>query len=287
VGFEHSVEFAREELEPLLSQIGTASPQMRDRQAAVLEAVRRNSRPPPKATPMPAPPPHSLTRALVDPVAAHRHVAVQHAPAKPRISPPPPPASPKPPSPPPPPSAAGPAPAPRTPGASPSPVPARRASPPPAGRRTPSTPGLGPPGPTLAAHEAPAAQARTPSEPRLPPPDPRRRIRDDEPTLAERPNRANGAKSAVVPDSALQALSSELRGFPEVEWACVLSDESEVPLIGVRVDPSFLNRVADITDVILDVGERQSLTLQVLLLNNQDQVKNARRNGRAFYPWTR
>ena len=118
------------------------------------------------------------------------------------------------------------------------------------------------------------------------PPDMRRR-RDDEPTLAERPNRANTQRGlqASVPDTALEALSSELRGYPEVEWACVLVDESDVPLIGVRVDPSFLNRVADITDVILDVGERQAVTLQVLLLNNQDQVKNARRNGRAFYPW--
>lgn len=116
----------------------------------------------------------------------------------------------------------------------------------------------------------------------------RRRARDDEPTLAERPNRANTQRGlqASVPETALEALSSELRGYPEVEWACVLVDESDVPLIGVRVDPSFLNRVADITDVILDVGERQSVALQVLLLNNQDQVKNARRNGRAFYPWT-
>jgi hypothetical protein len=115
-----------------------------------------------------------------------------------------------------------------------------------------------------------------------------RRRRDDEPTLAERPNRISTQRGmqAAVPDSALEALSCELRSFPEVEWACVLFDETDVPLIGVRVDPSFLNRVADITDVILDTGERQSVTLQVLLLNNQEQVKNARRNGRAFYPWT-
>jgi hypothetical protein len=142
--------------------------------------------------------------------------------------------------------------------------------------KTPSTPGIA----------APFSDARPANDNK--PPDMKRRARDDEPTLAERPNRANTQRGlqASVSDSALEALSSELRGFPEVEWACVLVDESDVPLIGVRVDPSFLNRVADITDVILDVGERQSVTLQVLLLNNQDQVKNARRNGRAFYPWT-
>ena len=143
-----------------------------------------------------------------------------------------------------------------------------------------------------------AARSRAPSnpEPRAaveePAPQPKppalRRRRDDEPTLAERPNRINTQRGVqvCVPDSTLQALSSELRSFPEVEWACVLFDDTDVPQIGVRVDPSFLNRVADITDVILEIGERQSVTLQVLLLNNQEQVKNARRNGRAFYPWT-
>jgi hypothetical protein len=142
--------------------------------------------------------------------------------------------------------------------------------------KTPSTPGT----------PAPFSDARPANDNKTP--DMRRRVRDDEPTLAERPNRANTQRGlqASVPDSALEALSSELRGFPEVEWACVLVDESDVPLIAVRIDPSFLNRVADITDVILDVGDRQSVALQVLLLNNQDQVKNARRNGRAFYPWT-
>ena len=64
-----------------------------------------------------------------------------------------------------------------------------------------------------------------------------------------------------------------------------MSDGSEIPLIAVRVDPSFLNRVADITDVIMDAGEKQALSLQVLLLNNQELVKNARKNGKAFYPW--
>jgi hypothetical protein len=86
---------------------------------------------------------------------------------------------------------------------------------------------------------------------------------------------------------ALEALSTGLRGFPEVEWACVLSDGSDSPQIAVRIDPSFLNRVADITDVILDVGEEHAHTLQVLLLNNQELVKRARKNGRAFYPWKR
>ena len=57
------------------------------------------------------------------------------------------------------------------------------------------------------------------------------------------------------------------------------------PVVGVRVDPSFLNRVADITDAILDSAEKQGIALQVLLLNNAELVKSAHRNGYAFYPW--
>jgi hypothetical protein len=118
---------------------------------------------------------------------------------------------------------------------------------------------------------------------------PRPSARNDEPTLAERTGtQANVTQARLaISDTALQALCAGLRGFPEVEWACVLSDGSEIPFIAVRVDPSYLNRVADITDVIMDVGDQQSLTLQVLLLNNQDLVKRARKHGHAFYPWRR
>ena len=126
----------------------------------------------------------------------------------------------------------------------------------------------------------PAANAQGPSSPPV--------RRDDEPTLADRMLvRDARPETSAISDTALQALSAGLRGFPEVEWACVLSDGSDIPLIGLRIDPSFLNRVADITDAIMDVGDQQALSLQVLLLNNQELVKNARKNGRAFYPWRR
>jgi hypothetical protein len=113
--------------------------------------------------------------------------------------------------------------------------------------------------------------------------------RDDEPTIAER---SSADKSLAPPkqalaDELLRGIAGGLRAFPEVEWACVLSDGSEIPLVGLRVDPSFLNRVADITDAILGVGDKYATVLQVMLLNNQDLIKNARRHGRAFYPWRR
>ena len=114
--------------------------------------------------------------------------------------------------------------------------------------------------------------------------------RDDEPTIAERSSSSD--KSLAPPkqalaDELLRGIAGGLRAFPEVEWACVLSDGSEIPLVGLRVDPSFLNRVADITDAILGVGDKYATVLQVMLLNNQELIKNARRHGRAFYPWRR
>ena len=112
--------------------------------------------------------------------------------------------------------------------------------------------------------------------------------RDDEPTIADRGNeKALSAPKVALSDELLRGISGGLRAFPEVEWACVLSDGSEIPLIGLRVDPSFLNRVADITDAVIDEGEKHAAELQVMLLNNQDLVKSARRCGKTFYPWRR
>ena len=89
----------------------------------------------------------------------------------------------------------------------------------------------------------------------------------------------------LLSDALRLGMSASLRAFPEVEWACVVADDSEIPVIGVRVDPSFLNRVAEITDAILGAAEKHSVDLQVLLLNNAELVKSAHKHGKAFYPW--
>lgn len=101
----------------------------------------------------------------------------------------------------------------------------------------------------------------------------------------EQEKQATGPLS--LPDALLHGMSQALRAFPEVEWACVMSDDSDLPVVGVRVDPSFLNRVAQITDAIVSSADKQGQQVQVLLLNTFDLVKNARKNGKAFYPWKR
>jgi len=263
IGCEHSLELAREELEPLLqlaAQPNETSPfaGTEQRQQAVLEAVRRSNRPPPRMPPVAAPL-QAMARAL-EPARVVPHVAAGG------------------PQPPPPPLAA------RL--RTPMPVMrhdvARNMPPPaPGARPVPDVPQMAAANSQLVDAAAPAPQPAVSTATAR---------RDDEPTLADRMlvRDARPAEvSSAISDNALQALSAGLRGFPEVEWACVLSDGSDIPLIGLRIDPSFLNRVADITDAIMDVGEQQSLALQVLLLNNQELVKNARKNGRAFYPWRR
>lgn len=97
--------------------------------------------------------------------------------------------------------------------------------------------------------------------------------------------KALSAPRIQLSDALRLGISASLRAFPEVEWACVVADDSQIPVIGVRVDPSFLNRVAEITDAILGAAEKHGVELQVLLLNNPELVKSAHKSGLAFYPW--
>ena len=286
IGCEHSVEFAREELEPLLhlqSQRSGTGPYAAtgERQAAILDAVRRSSSRPPRTSSTPAKAPTSLELAFPEshtgrmrqessiretqpspPLAAAAR-RVQSRPLSHPLQP-----SSRPPS--------------HRPAAGPLSAAASHAS---------TTPDHGQaPAPITDAGSAAADLAQAlPDEPNTAARNALKAVpRDDEPTVTNRNQDSPlGPPRVVLPDELLRGISLALREFPEVEWACVLSDNSEIPLIALRVDPSFLNRVADITDAIMDVSEKLTLVLQVMLLNNMELVKTARRHGKAFYPWKR
>ena len=86
-------------------------------------------------------------------------------------------------------------------------------------------------------------------------------------------------------EAALGAIAEALRGYPEVEWACEVSDGSEVPVIGLRVSPQFVTRVAQVEAATLAAGTARGAELRVLMLSEAAVMREARTHGRAFYPW--
>ena len=280
IGCEHSVEFAREELEPLLqlqNQRSGTGPYAAtgERQAAILDAVRRSSSRPPHEHAGSAPPRAAEFVTADSPTGRMRQESAvrQTHPSPPMAA-----------------AARRAHSRPGMPAVNPSSKPPSAASQ--VARATLAEPAgtagsaaaldmAGPPVAEPAPAVAPAPAADSNALPAVPP-------RNDEPTVANRNNEsALGPPRLVMPDEVLREISMALRAFPEVEWACVLSDSSEIPVIALRVDPSFLNRVADITDAIIGATEKMGAAVQVMLLNNMEQVKNARRYGKAFYPWRR
>jgi len=86
-------------------------------------------------------------------------------------------------------------------------------------------------------------------------------------------------------EAALGAIAETLRGFPEVEWACEVSDGTEVPVIGLRVSPQFMTRAAEIEQATFDAGTARGAELRVLLLSDAAVMREARTHGSAFFPW--
>ncbi|MCA9582009.1 MAG: SseB family protein [Myxococcales bacterium] len=90
-------------------------------------------------------------------------------------------------------------------------------------------------------------------------------------------------------DALVGALSPLLRGFPEVEWAalCLVTRGGSGPLphVGLRVDASFRERVAEIGTLLRRAGEEQGTELGILLLDDPEAMRTARSDGFLFYPW--
>jgi hypothetical protein len=100
---------------------------------------------------------------------------------------------------------------------------------------------------------------------------------------------AGGLRKPEVPlsDELIDLLADKLRGYPEVEWACEASDAGELPVVGLRVDPSFLSRVAEISEVILNAGKQRGTPLAVVLLTDPEKMKRARNLQTVFFPGRR
>src|SRR4051794_17351765 len=221
IGTDHSVEFAREELEPLLQlqMAGHSGPfaATGEPQAAILDAVRRSTRPPTSGY---LPEPSTGSSAAIGGYQRPQRLTPKRPVSQPLTG------GARPPSVKPPPVLSA---------NDNSPLGLARGRTPIPGA-LPSVPG-----------KRPSARKRADGTPgRASPP-----TRDD-----LRPLKQLEPPKLVLSDALRLGISAGLRAFPEVEWACVVSDESSIPVIGVRVDPSFLNRLAEITDAILGAAEK-------------------------------
>jgi hypothetical protein len=88
-----------------------------------------------------------------------------------------------------------------------------------------------------------------------------------------------------IEEKPLRALADALRRYPEVEWACHVSDGEEPALIGVRIEPSFLESAEEIAGALHDAGEEFDLELRVFLLAEAARMREARAKGNVFFPW--
>lgn len=81
------------------------------------------------------------------------------------------------------------------------------------------------------------------------------------------------------------AIAEVLRSYPEVEWACEVSDGTETPVVGVRISPSFMTRTAEVEKVIMKAAAARRVSLRVLLLTEPGLMREARASGNTFFPW--
>jgi len=86
-------------------------------------------------------------------------------------------------------------------------------------------------------------------------------------------------------ESLQAAIADQLRGFPEVEWACEVSDGTDVPVLGIRISPSFLTRTLEIEAAAIKVADKRGVQLRVQLLTDAGLMREARKHGNTFFPW--
>ncbi|MBK8171025.1 MAG: hypothetical protein IPK60_11875 [Sandaracinaceae bacterium] len=90
-------------------------------------------------------------------------------------------------------------------------------------------------------------------------------------------------------DALLDGLSEVLRGYPEVEWACLAmlarGANQPAPAVMMRIDTAFRTRVGEITGGIGVAAQKLGAVLEVLLLDDPALMRAARSVGKPFYPW--
>jgi hypothetical protein len=97
------------------------------------------------------------------------------------------------------------------------------------------------------------------------------------------------ALDEVPSDALLAALAEVLRGYPEVEWACLVSADrgqtEGAASVALRIEPAFRKHLAELSVRLHDASSEHGRGLEVLMLDTPEQMKLARSIGLPFYPW--
>ncbi len=91
-------------------------------------------------------------------------------------------------------------------------------------------------------------------------------------------------------DDLLDAMSEQLRQFPEVEWASMVAGArgpETYRMVALRISPEFLSRVGEIAGMLQAQAVQHGAALQVALLAQPEQLRKAREVGTVFFPWRR
>jgi hypothetical protein len=87
---------------------------------------------------------------------------------------------------------------------------------------------------------------------------------------------------ASPPDDALlDRLEAILRGYPEVEWACIGSASAQ-PALGLRIDQRMRKRLEALADAVAKASG-----LVVVTLDDPSHFKAAKGEAFVFFPWRR
>lgn len=92
-----------------------------------------------------------------------------------------------------------------------------------------------------------------------------------------------GAIDAPPSDEVLDAVSAVFRDYPEVDWGCIGATEHG-PTLGLRVHEALRTRLDEIS---ARASEAAGASLPIVLLDSAVDVKTARAEALAFYPWRR
>lgn len=90
-------------------------------------------------------------------------------------------------------------------------------------------------------------------------------------------------------DELIAALCQVLRDYCEVEWACLVADADRTTErtlgVALAISRDFRKHLPEISMNLRKAASEQGASIEVLVLDTNEQMKQARKLGQPFYPW--